>query len=51
MSALRYKEGVRVRDNLQDALAALQSIVLSTSIWRKKLPMMHMSENKNTSLR
>ncbi|XP_059180822.1 protein MTO1 homolog, mitochondrial isoform X2 [Centropristis striata] len=48
VSALRYQEAVRVRDSLQDAMAALQALTLSTPIWRKKLPDMRMSENKNT---
>lgn len=51
MSSLRYQETVRVRDTLQDALEALQTLVLSTSSWRKKMPNSPMSENKSTSLR
>lgn len=50
MSALRYKQTVRVRDSLQDALAALQAITLSTPNWRKKLPDIGMSEAKSTLL-
>ncbi|XP_044194044.1 protein MTO1 homolog, mitochondrial [Thunnus albacares] len=50
VSSLRYQEAVRVRDSLQDALAALQALVLSTSAWRKKLPDMRMSEAKSTVL-
>ncbi|XP_023258251.1 protein MTO1 homolog, mitochondrial [Seriola lalandi dorsalis] len=50
VSSLRYQEAVRVRDSLQDALAALQALVLSTNRWRKKLPDIPMSENKNTTL-
>ncbi|XP_031698733.1 5-taurinomethyluridine-[tRNA] synthase subunit MTO1, mitochondrial [Anarrhichthys ocellatus] len=50
VSTVRYQETVRVRDSLQDALAALQALALSTHSWRKKLPDMRMSENKNTLL-
>ncbi|XP_069547745.1 protein MTO1 homolog, mitochondrial [Brachyistius frenatus] len=50
VSSLRYQEAVRVRNSLQDALAALQALVLSTAIWRKKLPGISLSETKNTSL-
>ncbi|KAF1373908.1 hypothetical protein PFLUV_G00243810 [Perca fluviatilis] len=50
VSTLRYQEAVRVRDSLQDALAALQALSLSTHNWRKKLPDMCMSEAKSTLL-
>lgn len=50
MSSLRYQEAVRVRDSLQDALATLQALALSTPTWRKKLPNIRMSEAKNTVL-
>ncbi|XP_074475281.1 5-taurinomethyluridine-[tRNA] synthase subunit MTO1, mitochondrial [Sebastes fasciatus] len=50
VSTLRYQEAVRVRDSLQDALAALQALALSTHTWRKKLPDMQMSEGKNAVL-
>ncbi|XP_068438826.1 protein MTO1 homolog, mitochondrial [Clinocottus analis] len=50
VSNLRYQEAVRVRDSLQDALAALQALALSTNSWRKKLPDMGMSETRNTLL-
>lgn len=50
MSSLRYQEAVRVRDSLQDAMAALQSLSLSAPSWRKKLPEVRMSESKNTTL-
>ncbi|KAG7507560.1 MTO1-like, mitochondrial [Solea senegalensis] len=48
VSSLRYREAVRVRDSLQDALAALHALTLSTNKWRNKLPGLQMSENKNT---
>ncbi|KAA8581604.1 hypothetical protein FQN60_003185 [Etheostoma spectabile] len=50
VSTLRYQEAVRVRDSLQDALAALQALSFSTHNWRKKLPDMRMSEAKGTVL-
>lgn len=50
VSTVRYQEAVRVRDSLQDALAALQALALSTHSWRKKLPDTGMSEKKNTLL-
>ncbi|KAM7381681.1 hypothetical protein PAMA_012497 [Pampus argenteus] len=49
VSSLRYQEAVRVRDSLQDALAALQDLVLSTPNWRKMLPSVHISEAKSTN--
>ncbi|XP_040885279.1 protein MTO1 homolog, mitochondrial [Toxotes jaculatrix] len=50
VSSLRYREAVRVRDSLQEALTALQALTLSSPKWRKKLPNIRMSENKNTLL-
>ncbi|XP_034563759.1 protein MTO1 homolog, mitochondrial [Notolabrus celidotus] len=50
VSSFRYQEAVRVRDTLQDALAALQALTLSTPKWRKKLPDVRMSEAKSTVL-
>ncbi|XP_070783171.1 protein MTO1 homolog, mitochondrial [Enoplosus armatus] len=50
VSSLRYQEAVRVRDSLQDALAALQALTLSTPNWRKKMPDIRMSEAKSTLL-
>ncbi|XP_034717024.1 protein MTO1 homolog, mitochondrial [Etheostoma cragini] len=50
VSTLRYQEAVRVRDSLQEALAALQALSFSTHNWRKKLPDMRMSEAKSTVL-
>ncbi|XP_041818178.1 protein MTO1 homolog, mitochondrial [Chelmon rostratus] len=50
VSSLRYQEAVRVRDSLQDALAALQTLTLSSHSWKKKLPDMGMSETKSTTL-
>lgn len=51
MSSLRYKEAVRVRDSLQDALAALQALTLSTTNWKRMLPDISMSGAKSTSLK
>uniref|UniRef100_A0A7N8WI15 Mitochondrial tRNA translation optimization 1 n=1 Tax=Mastacembelus armatus TaxID=205130 RepID=A0A7N8WI15_9TELE len=51
VSSLRYTEAIRVRDNLQDAMEALETLALSTTTWRKKLPNIHISENKNTMLK
>uniref|UniRef100_A0A667X096 Mitochondrial tRNA translation optimization 1 n=1 Tax=Myripristis murdjan TaxID=586833 RepID=A0A667X096_9TELE len=50
VSSLRYQEAVRVRDSLQDALAALQSLVLPTSSWKKILGDVGISETKNSIL-
>ncbi|KAF7659538.1 hypothetical protein LDENG_00296050 [Lucifuga dentata] len=50
VSSLRYQEAVRVRDSLQDALSALQSLSLSTNNWKKMLANISISENKNTIL-
>uniref|UniRef100_A0A3Q1K6U8 tRNA uridine 5-carboxymethylaminomethyl modification enzyme C-terminal subdomain domain-containing protein n=1 Tax=Anabas testudineus TaxID=64144 RepID=A0A3Q1K6U8_ANATE len=50
VSSLRYQETVRVKDNLQEVLEALQTLVLSTPSWRKKMPNILMSENKSRSL-
>ncbi|XP_068160906.1 protein MTO1 homolog, mitochondrial [Antennarius striatus] len=50
VSSLRYQEAVRVRDNLQDARAALQEFSLSTDSWRVHLPDTHISEFKHTAL-
>lgn len=51
VSSVRYHEAMRVRDALQDALAALGDISLSTYKWRQKLPDTKISENKNTVCR
>lgn len=48
VSSFRYQEAVRVRDSLRDALAALQTLTLSTKIWRQKLPDLCMSEAKTS---
>lgn len=48
VSPLRYKEAVKVRDQLQDGLAALEALSLSSHKWRQMLPNIHISENKNT---
>ncbi|XP_010771452.1 5-taurinomethyluridine-[tRNA] synthase subunit MTO1, mitochondrial [Notothenia coriiceps] len=50
VSPLRYQEAVRVRDSLQEAQAALQTLSLSSQKWRKALPDMRMSETKSTLL-
>ncbi|XP_042363961.1 protein MTO1 homolog, mitochondrial [Plectropomus leopardus] len=50
VSAVRYQKAARVRDCLQDALSALQNLTLSTNIWRKKLPNIHMSEAKSATM-
>ena len=50
VSLLRYKEAVRVRDQLEDGLAALEALTLSTHRWRKHLPDVRMSEAKSTVL-
>ncbi|KAI3364851.1 hypothetical protein L3Q82_001038 [Scortum barcoo] len=50
VSSFRYREAVKVRDSLQDALAALQSLTMSAHNWRKMLPDVHMSEAKSIVL-
>lgn len=46
VSSARYQEAVRVRDGLQEALAALEALALSTPNWRRKLPDIGISEAK-----
>ncbi|XP_070846343.1 protein MTO1 homolog, mitochondrial [Chaetodon trifascialis] len=46
VSSLRYQETVRVRDSLQEALAALQALTLSSHSWKKKLSDICISEAK-----
>lgn len=46
VSSHRYQQTVRVRDSLQDALAALRDVSLSATTWRLKLPRVHISEMK-----
>ncbi|XP_034050416.1 protein MTO1 homolog, mitochondrial [Thalassophryne amazonica] len=48
VSSLRYQEAVRVRDCLEEALAALQDIAVSINAWKTKLPNMQISDNNNT---
>ncbi|XP_030610259.1 5-taurinomethyluridine-[tRNA] synthase subunit MTO1, mitochondrial isoform X1 [Archocentrus centrarchus] len=48
VSSLRHQETLRVRNSLQDALMALQTLTLSTANWRKKLPGIPISETKST---
>ncbi|CAG5906992.1 unnamed protein product [Menidia menidia] len=50
VSSLRYKEAVKVKDRLQEAMATLETLTLSTASCRKKLPDIGVSENKNSSL-
>ncbi|XP_028331311.1 5-taurinomethyluridine-[tRNA] synthase subunit MTO1, mitochondrial isoform X2 [Gouania willdenowi] len=50
VSSERYKEAVRVRDTLQDAMAALQSLSALPHIWKQKLPNIEISENKSGEL-
>lgn len=50
VSPLRYKEAVKVRDQLQDGLAALEGLSMSSYKWRQKLPNIHMSETKSIVL-
>ncbi|KAM4623720.1 5-taurinomethyluridine-[tRNA] synthase subunit MTO1, mitochondrial [Polymixia lowei] len=50
VSSQRYQEAVRVRDGLQDALQALQSLALSTNRWRITLGNTSISETKSTIL-
>ncbi|XP_071395789.1 protein MTO1 homolog, mitochondrial [Centroberyx affinis] len=50
VSSSRYQEAVRVRDSLQDALTALQSLALSSSSWKKMLGNIGISETKSSSL-
>ncbi|XP_056153761.1 protein MTO1 homolog, mitochondrial [Lampris incognitus] len=50
VSSQRYKEAVRVRDSLQEALSALQSLSLSSNNWRKAFSFNSISENKNARL-
>ncbi|XP_074520161.1 5-taurinomethyluridine-[tRNA] synthase subunit MTO1, mitochondrial [Halichoeres trimaculatus] len=50
VSPLRYQEAVRVRDTLQDALAALQALALSGPKWREILPNLSVSEAKTTTI-
>uniref|UniRef100_A0A8C7GNZ6 Mitochondrial tRNA translation optimization 1 n=1 Tax=Oncorhynchus kisutch TaxID=8019 RepID=A0A8C7GNZ6_ONCKI len=47
----RYKKAVSVRDGLQEALMALQSVALSSTRWREKLGNISLSENKSTTLK
>lgn len=51
MSSARYQEGLRVKNSLVDALAALHDLTLSTHNWKKMLPNINMSDTKATVLR
>ncbi|XP_061562639.1 protein MTO1 homolog, mitochondrial isoform X1 [Phycodurus eques] len=50
VSSLRYQQTVRVRESLQDALAALHEVSLSATNWRRKLPGVPISETKPANL-
>ncbi|PWA16701.1 hypothetical protein CCH79_00017495 [Gambusia affinis] len=50
VSAVRHHEAVRVNCSLQNAIAALQALTMSSTSWRKKLLGISMSENKNQTL-
>lgn len=51
MSSERYQEALRVKNSVEDALAALQDLTLPRHNWRKMLPDVHMSDAKNTVLK
>lgn len=51
VSSERYQEALRVKNNLADALAALQDLKLSRHNWRKMLPNVHISDAKNSVLK
>ncbi|KAM4524587.1 5-taurinomethyluridine-[tRNA] synthase subunit MTO1, mitochondrial isoform 1-T1 [Odontesthes bonariensis] len=50
VSSVRYQEAMRVKNSLQDAMAAIKALTLSTATCRKKLPDICVSENKNSIL-
>uniref|UniRef100_A0A1A7YF88 Mitochondrial translation optimization 1 homolog n=1 Tax=Iconisemion striatum TaxID=60296 RepID=A0A1A7YF88_9TELE len=50
VSSSRHQEAVRVKNSLQDALAALQALSLSTTRWKRKIPDVHVSEAKSSVL-
>lgn len=50
VSPSRYREAMRVQRSLQDAMAALQALTLSTASCREKLPDVRVSESKNAAL-
>uniref|UniRef100_A0A3P9ME90 Mitochondrial tRNA translation optimization 1 n=1 Tax=Oryzias latipes TaxID=8090 RepID=A0A3P9ME90_ORYLA len=50
VSPSRYQEATRVQRSLQDAMAALQAVTLSTASCREKLPDVRVSESKNAAL-
>ncbi|XP_029954581.1 5-taurinomethyluridine-[tRNA] synthase subunit MTO1, mitochondrial isoform X1 [Salarias fasciatus] len=50
VSSLRYKEAIRVRDAIQEAIAALQSVSLSSANWKKKLPACNISDGRSGCL-
>ncbi|MFT7814739.1 protein MTO1, mitochondrial-like, partial [Arapaima gigas] len=50
VSERRYREAVRVRDALADAVAALQSISMSSTKWMRTLGQVHLSKEKSTKI-
>lgn len=50
VSSVRYQEALRVKNSLEDALAALQDLTMSTHNWRKILPDVNISDAKTTVL-
>ncbi|KAJ7984464.1 hypothetical protein DPEC_G00355100 [Dallia pectoralis] len=46
----RYKEAVRTRDGLQEGLAALKEVKMSSSRWREKLGNISLSESKSSTM-
>ncbi|KAJ8284292.1 hypothetical protein COCON_G00031420 [Conger conger] len=50
VSEQRYREALRVRDSLRDALSTMQSISMSSARWREKLADVNVSKSKSTVL-
>ncbi|MED6286389.1 hypothetical protein CHARACLAT_005444 [Characodon lateralis] len=50
VSSVRHDVALRVKSSLQDAIASLQALTLSTNRWRKKLPGISVSESKSSML-
>uniref|UniRef100_A0A1A8CN80 Mitochondrial translation optimization 1 homolog n=1 Tax=Nothobranchius kadleci TaxID=1051664 RepID=A0A1A8CN80_NOTKA len=50
VSSSRHQKAVRVKNSLQDALAALQALSLSTTSWKRKIPDVHVSEANSNML-
>ena len=51
VSPWRYQEAVRVRDRLQDAFVALQSLALPAARWKEKLGNIGISDTKSTIMK